>query len=119
MLRPGQPADAGQDRRALALDQQQLLPGRLHQRHRHHSDHQHALQPDRSVGRYWRGTGSDPTYWSMVVPLDYQQGVALSNLFGNCSNLYPGLAGWSGQTLYHYDATNALAADQLHQSDRL
>ena len=23
------------------------------------------------AGRYWRGSGSDPTYWSQVVPLDY------------------------------------------------
>ena len=60
------------------------------------------------MGRYWRGTGSDPTYWSMVVPLDYQQGVVFSNLSGNCSTLYPGLGAWSAQTLYHYDATNAL-----------
>ena len=64
--------------------------------------------PPSAVGRYWRGTGSDPTYWSLVVPLDYQQGVLFSNLDGNCTNLYPGLAAWSSGTLYHYDATNAL-----------
>jgi len=60
------------------------------------------------AGRYWRGTGNDPTYWSMVVPLDYQKGVLFSNLYGNCSNLYSGLTAWTNTTLYHYDATNAL-----------
>jgi RHS repeat-associated protein len=58
------------------------------------------------AGRYWRGTGSDPTYWSLIVPLDYQRGVLFSNLDGNCADLYPGLSAWSGATLYHYDATN-------------
>jgi RHS repeat-associated protein len=64
--------------------------------------------PSNPVGRYWRGTGNDPTYWSMVVPLDYQRGVLFSNLDGNCANLYPGLEAWSSETLYHYNATNPL-----------
>ncbi len=59
------------------------------------------------VGRYWRGSGSDPTYWSTVVPLEYETGTVYSNLNGNCTNLYPGLTAWSSQTLYHYDATNS------------
>ena len=61
-------------------------------------------------GRYWRGSGSDPTYWSEVIPLDYEGGTVYSNLNGNASNLYPGLSSgaWSSQTLYHYNATNVL-----------
>ena len=38
------------------------------------------------AGRYWRGSGSDPTYWSQIIPLDYEKGVIYSNMFGNCSN---------------------------------
>jgi RHS repeat-associated protein len=55
---------------------------------------------------YWRGSGSDPTYWSQVIPLEYETGTVYSNLNGNCSALYPGLSSWSSQTLYHYNATN-------------
>ena len=58
------------------------------------------------AGRYWRGSGSDPTYWSQVIPLDYESGTVYSNLNGNCSTLYPGLPAWSSQTLYHYDAAD-------------
>ena len=43
-----------------------------------------------------------------MVPLDYQQGVVFSNFDGNRSSLYPGIAAWSGVTLYHYDATDSL-----------
>ena len=60
------------------------------------------------VGRYWRGTGSDPTYWSTVVPVDSETGMVYSNLNGNCSALYSNLNSWSSQTLYHYNATNPL-----------
>lgn len=60
------------------------------------------------VGRYWRGSGTDPTYWSIVVPLDYESGVVYSNVDGNCSTLYPNLTNWNGQLYYHYDATNTL-----------
>lgn len=60
------------------------------------------------VGRYWRGSGTDPTYWSIVVPLDYEHGIVYSNMDGNCSTLYPGQANWNGQLYYHYDATNTL-----------
>ncbi len=58
------------------------------------------------VGRFWRGTGSDPTYWSFVVPLDSEKGVTYDNVFGNCSTLYPGLLTWDASTFYHYNATN-------------
>jgi len=62
------------------------------------------------VGRYDRGSGSDPTYWSTVVPIDSETGIVYSNLNGNASALYPGLSGgaWSSQTLYHYNVTNSL-----------
>ena len=60
------------------------------------------------AGRYWRGSGSDPTYWSIVVPLDYESGPAYDNLNGNCSALYPGLTSWASQTAYHYNETNTL-----------
>jgi RHS repeat-associated protein len=59
-------------------------------------------------GRYWRGSGNDPTYWSQVIPLDYETGTVYSNLNGNCSNLYSGLSSWSSQTLYHYNAAAGL-----------
>ena len=56
------------------------------------------------AGRYWRGSGGDPTYWSQVIPLDAETGTNYSNTNGNCSSLYPGLTSWSGPTLYHYNA---------------
>ena len=59
-------------------------------------------------GRYWRGSGTDPTYWSMVVPLDSQTGTVYSNLNGNCSTLYSGLTAWSSTNYYHYNASNSL-----------
>jgi RHS repeat-associated protein len=59
-------------------------------------------------GRYWRGSGSDPTYWSQVIPLDYETGTVYSNTNGNAATLYPGLTNWSSQMLYHYNATNSL-----------
>jgi RHS repeat-associated protein len=58
-------------------------------------------------GMYWRGCGSDPTYWSQVIPLEYETGTVYSNLNGNCSTLYSGLSSWSSQTLYHYNAAGA------------
>ena len=57
-------------------------------------------------GMFWRGGGSDPTYWSQVIPLEYETGIVYSDLSGNCSTLYPGLSSWSSQTLYHYNSTN-------------
>ena len=60
------------------------------------------------AGRYWRGSGSDPTYWSIVVPLDYETGTIYDNVSGNCAALYPGLSSWTNNLLYHYNATNSL-----------
>lgn len=59
------------------------------------------------VGRYWRGSGKDPTYWSLVVPLDSEKGVTYDNMFGNCGTLYPGIVSWNSTTYYHYNATNS------------
>jgi hypothetical protein len=69
------------------------------------------------TGMYWRGSGSDPTYWSQVIPLEYETGTVYSNLNGNCSTLYSGLSSWSSQTLYHYNATNGLA--QTNTANRI
>jgi len=60
-----------------------------------------------AVGRYWRGSGNDPTYWSLVVPLDSEIGTPYDNLFGNAATLY-GIGAW-GSTYYHYNATNSLS----------
>jgi len=67
------------------------------------------------VGRYWRGSGSDPTYWSLVVPLDSETGTPYSNLYGNTYALY-GISSW-GSTFYHYNATNSLA--QTNNANRI
>jgi RHS repeat-associated protein len=69
------------------------------------------------VGRYWRGTGSDPTFWSSVIPLDSEKGIVYSNVNGNCSTLYPGLTSWSTSNLYHYNATNTLT--QTNSTNRI
>ena len=59
------------------------------------------------AGRYWRGSGSDPTYWSQVVPLEGETGTVYDNLYGNAATLY-GIGAWGG-TYYHYNATNSLS----------
>lgn len=69
------------------------------------------------TGMYWRGSGSDPTYWSQVIPLEYEMGTVYSNLNGNCSTLYSGLSSWSSQTLYHYNATNS--SPQTNTANRI
>ena len=69
------------------------------------------------VSRYWRGTGSDPTYWSQVIPLDAETGTVYSNLNGNCTSLYAGLPSWSSQPLYHFNATNTLS--QTNTANRI
>jgi len=69
------------------------------------------------MGMYWRGSGSDPTYWSQVVSLEYETGTVYSNLNGNCSTLYPGLTSWTNQTFYHYNATNSLS--QTNTANRI
>ena len=59
------------------------------------------------VGRYKRGSGSNPAFWSIVVPLDFESGIPYDNLYGNALNLY-GIVSWSSSFFYHYNATNAL-----------
>ena len=60
------------------------------------------------VGRYWRGSGNDPTFWSQVIPLEGETGTAYNNLNGNAYSLY-GISAWSAATYYHYNATNLLS----------
>jgi RHS repeat-associated protein len=69
------------------------------------------------VGRYWRGTGDDPTFWSIVIPQDYEKGVVYDNENGNCSTLYPNLTSWSTTNYYHYNATNTLT--QSNSANRI
>src|SRR6267154_3528924 len=59
------------------------------------------------TGRFCRGTGTNTTYQSFVLPLDFQKGVALDNLNGNATNLFPTTSTnyVFGITRYHYDAT--------------
>jgi YD repeat-containing protein len=60
------------------------------------------------VGRYWRGSGSDPTFWSQVIPVEGEAGTVYSNMNGNALSLY-GIGSWSSGTFYHYNATNLLS----------
>jgi RHS repeat-associated protein len=60
------------------------------------------------AGRYWRGSGNDPTYWSQVIPLDGETGTVYSNINGNAYSLY-GITSWSSGDFYHYNATNLLS----------
>lgn len=61
--------------------------------------------------RYFRGTGTEPTYLSFVIPLDFQRGVWLTNVGGNLTTLFPGNP-WT-TTYYHYSATNPASATNL------
>ena len=65
------------------------------------------------AGRYCRGSGANPTYWSQVIPMDAETGTVYSNLTGNCSALYPGLSSWSGPTLYHLNAASSLSQTNI------
>ena len=60
------------------------------------------------TGRFFRGTGTNTSYQSFVLPLDFEKGVALDNLNGNATNLFPGMD--FGPTRYHYDATKPSSA---------
>jgi RHS repeat-associated protein len=64
--------------------------------------------------RYVRGTGSDPTLHSFVIPLDFQTGTRLDPIGGVATNFFPAVS-WG--TFYHYDATNAAA--QNYASNRI
>jgi hypothetical protein len=62
-----------------------------------------------SGGWFVRGTGSNLSYKTLVIPLDGQQGVlggpSLTNLY---NNIYAGTT-----NLYHYNATNTLSQNVL------
>lgn len=68
-------------------------------------------------GRYLRGTGTNQSYMSVVIPLNFQKGVSLPlmdfQIVG--TNYFP----WNSTagTLYHYNATNA--ASQTGTAGRL
>jgi RHS repeat-associated protein len=49
-----------------------------------------------NVARYVRGSGSDPTYESFVIPLDSELGVKLNDT-GNNTNLFGGASPWFTQ----------------------
>jgi len=61
--------------------------------------------------RYKRGTSTASDFNSLVVPLNFQTGVALDASGGNANSLYPGNS-WTS-TLYHFDATNAALQTNL------
>src|ERR1041385_1483123 len=62
-------------------------------------------------GRFTRGTGSNPTYQSFVIPLDLEKGVQLDATNGNADVLFPGNT-WTNVD-YHYNATNAASSTNL------
>lgn len=43
--------------------------------------------------RYYRGSGSDPTYESFIIPLNFQRGIKLDDLGGN-TNKFAGATPW-------------------------
>jgi YD repeat-containing protein len=57
-----------------------------------------------STGRYFRGSGNDPTYWNFVIPVDLQKGILLLPIGGITTNLYYP-SPWTN-TLYLWNATN-------------
>jgi RHS repeat-associated protein len=61
--------------------------------------------------RFIRGSGTDPTFQSFVIPLDFQKGVQLDNIGGFITNLYA-VNPWF-LNYYHYDATNPASATNL------
>src|SRR6266545_4864983 len=63
------------------------------------------------TGRFYRGTGTNASFQSFVLPLDFQKGVALDDLNGNATNLFPGMS--FGLTRYHYNATNPASSTNI------
>ncbi|MBI1178452.1 hypothetical protein GC207_13540 [bacterium] len=62
-------------------------------------------------GRFYRGTGTNETYHSFVIPLDYQTGIELDGIGGNVTNLFPANT-WT-TTLYHYNATQPASSTNM------
>ncbi len=63
----------------------------------------YALDPNAHNGWFFRGSGLNRSYWSIVIPTDLQKGVPLGDIGGVGSNLFPSNT-WS--TLSHFNATN-------------
>ncbi len=61
------------------------------------------------TGRFYRGTGTNSTYHSFVIPLDFQKGVPLGEMGDGSTNLFP----VNHDTQYHYNATNPASATNL------
>ena len=64
------------------------------------------------TGRLFHGTGSDPSYWSFVIPLDGQSGT--SNAPANAvATMLPNLLTGAATNLYHVNATSTYAPTTL------
>src|ERR1051325_6689625 len=44
------------------------------------------LAAEARTGRFTRGTGADPYFHSILIPLDFQKGIPLDNVDGNATN---------------------------------
>ncbi|MDB6021366.1 MAG: hypothetical protein JWQ04_1223 [Pedosphaera sp.] len=63
------------------------------------------LAANARTGRFLRGSGTIPSYWSFVIPVDLEKGVPLDNIGGVATNLFSPNP-WTN-TLSHYNATNS------------
>ncbi len=63
------------------------------------------------TGRFIRGTANVPSYHSIVVPVDFEKGVALDNIGGNGTNLFPNNP-WTN-TLYHFNAMDFTSSTNI------
>ncbi len=63
-------------------------------------------------GRFSRGTGTNTSYQSFVIPLDLQKGLACSDSGGLADAYYPWNSSLFGSQ-YHYNATNPASATNL------
>ncbi len=62
------------------------------------------------TGRFTRGTGTNATYHSFVIPLDFERGLECSLTGGEGANVYPFN---SASTFYHYNATNTASSTNI------
>jgi hypothetical protein len=70
------------------------------------------LSTNARTGRFSRGRGENPTYHSFLIPLDSQKGIALDDIGGNATNIFP-QPYWAGWDFYHYNATNPASSSNL------